>query len=107
MKSVAYLLTSDSDDLIRGQIGKPGAKLTAPGFTPRYIAAIACLFHVLLIGNRQFPAALGTATGQNPTAILGAHALTKAVLVGSFSSRRLESPFHCIVKFTGWKSSPF
>jgi hypothetical protein len=67
-------------------MAKPGAKLTTPGFTPGYNAAIACLFHMLLIGNAQFPATLGTTTRQNPATVLGAHALTKAMLVGSFSS---------------------
>ena len=83
------------------KLAKPGAKLTTPGFTPGYIVAIACLFYVLLIGNTQFPAALGTAASQNPATVFSAHALTEAMLVGSFSSRRLESPFHCIAKFTG------
>ena len=66
-------------------MAKPGAKLPTPGFLPGYIAAIACLFYVLFVGNAQFPATLGAAAIQNPAAIFGAHALTEAVLVGSFS----------------------
>jgi hypothetical protein len=77
-------------------MAKPEAGLTTPGFTPGISLADACLFHVLLIGNSQFPAALRTAAAQYPAAVLGAHALTEAMLVGSFSSRRLESPFHFI-----------
>ena len=52
---------------------------------------------MLLIGNGQLPTALRTAAAQNLAAILGAHALTEAMLVGPFSSGWLKSPFHCIV----------
>lgn|GEM_PF-4392425 len=80
-----------------GKTAKPGAKLITPGFMPLYRLPMDGLLHVLFVGNGQFPATLRTAAAQYPTAILGAHALTEAVLVGSFSSGWLESPFHRIV----------
>jgi hypothetical protein len=55
------------------------------------------LLYVLLVGNRQVPTALSPAAGQHFAAILGAHALTEAVLVHSFTLGRLISPFHFIV----------
>lgn len=48
----------------------------------------------LLVGDRQLLPALLSAAGKHTAAIGCGHSLTEAVLVLSFSARRLKSAFH-------------
>jgi hypothetical protein len=52
------------------------------------------LLRVLFVGNRQFVAALSTATSQNFTSVFRTHTRAKTVFVGTFSFRGLVSSFH-------------
>lgn len=59
------------------------------------------LFHLLLqtlfVRNRQLVTTFGTACSQYSTAVLRTHTSTESVLIGTFATRWLESPFHCIL----------
>ena len=71
-------------------------------------------FHaIILVGNGQLLAALGTTGSQYTTAIGSGHSLTETVLVSSLSVRGLECSFHCsylfyvIIPVSGCKSRDF
>lgn len=54
----------------------------------------ALLFQALLVGNRQFPAALLAAAREEFAAILGSHTLTEAMFVLAGAAGWLECAFH-------------
>lgn len=65
----------------------------APGFGARMTRGVL-LVDRSFVRNSQFFAAFTAATGQYFTAIFGFHALTKTMLIFSFSFWRLKRPFH-------------
>jgi hypothetical protein len=53
------------------------------------------LFQSFLARHRQFFSALGSAAGQNFSAVGGSHALAEAVHCFTAALMWLEGPFHC------------
>jgi len=58
------------------------------GMRPRITSGSA------LVGDGELPAALATTGAQDLAAVLGGHALTKAVLVDALAVVRLKCAFH-------------
>ena len=57
------------------------------------------LLAFFLVRNGQFMSAFSSSASQNSSTVSWFHSCSEAVLVLSFSLRRLECSFHCIINF--------
>src|SRR5690606_35542160 len=80
--------------------GESNTALNCRGFSRRFSRPKSRLTTRSGLSDGQTLAALGAATGQNLTAVLGGHAGTETVGAGALEGAGLESTFH--LDLPGW-----